>query len=127
MTGLVEDRSRYCQAWAEMMVNIWIEKANALDMSDSGEFVKSFMFEIVKNASGEIDKITHAYNYYGRMVDMGVGRGVKYMDVSSSNRSPKDWYESSYYKSVKTLTEKMAQIYGQEFFAYIKDLASKNQ
>ena len=120
MIGTKEDRAKYCQAWASMMVSIWLEKAREYKIPD-GEFMQSFVYDVRVAASGEIDKIVHAYNYYGRMVDMGVGRGVKFEDRENSNRKPKPWYDDNYYRSVKVLTEKMAQLYGESFLALINE------
>lgn len=120
MTGTKADRVRYCEAWAEMMVNIWLERAKALQIHD-GDFMESFMYDVREGANGEIDKIVHVYNYYGRMVDLGVGNGVKYDDREKSNRKAKEWYGDTYFRSVKVLTEKMAQLYGQNFFSIINE------
>lgn len=119
MTSSPYDRALYCQAWAQMMVEIWVEKAQALDIRDTGDFIESFMYDVRENARGEVDKIVHVYNYYGSMVDMGVGNGVKLDEVEGSNRHPKEWKGDSYWRSVKVLTEKMAQMYGYDFVGRI--------
>ena len=120
MTGTTNDRALYCEAWAKMMVDIWIEKANQYGIH-IGDFVESFMYDVRERSNGEIDKIVHAYNYYGRFTDMGVGNGVPYEKVKSSNRKEKPWHSETYWRSVKVLTDKMAELYGQEFLGYITD------
>ena len=120
MTGTTNDRALYCEAWAKMMVDIWIEKANQYGIH-IGDFVASFMYDVRQRSNGEIDKIVHAYNYYGRFTDMGVGNGVPYENVKSSNRKEKPWHSETYWRSVKVLTDKMAELYGQEFLGYITD------
>ena len=52
---------------------------------------------------------------------MGVGNGVPYENVKSSNRKEKPWHSETYWRSVKVLTDKMAELYGQEFLGYITD------
>lgn len=120
MTGTTEDRARYCEAWAQMMVDIWIEKANQYGIH-IGDFVESFMYDVRERANGEIDKIVHVYNYYGRFTDMGVGNGIPYEKVSGSSRKEKPWHTETYRRSVSVLTNKMAELYGQEFFGYVSD------
>lgn len=120
-TGLVDDRNRYCQAWAEMMISIWAEKMEAQQIKHTGELMDSLTQEVILNARGEVDKITHSFLYYGRMVDMGVGNGVKFDDTPSGRRKPKPWYNEKYISSVKVLTEKIAQLYGEEFTMYLSD------
>ena len=122
MTGIIDDRNRYCQAWAMMMVEIWVEKANAYSIHHPGDLVKSFAYDVYSAAGGEVDKITHAFNYYGRFVDMGVGRGVKYGESAASNRKAKPWNSETYWRSVQVLTEKMAELYGEEFQSYVTHL-----
>jgi len=121
MIGTKADRVQYCEAWAQMMVEIWVEKCIAYNIKDTGEFMESFMYDVREGANGDIDKIVHVYNYYGRMVDMGVGNRVNFDHVKSSNRKPKPWYDDTYWRSVKVLTEKMAELYGQNFFAVINE------
>ena len=119
MTGTSEDRARYCEAWAQMMVDIWLEKANQYDIGHTGDLLKSFTSQVYAAAGGEVDKIVHAYNYYALFVELGVGRGVRYGDAS--NRREKPFKSEAYWRSVKVLTEKMSELYGEEFNAYITE------
>ena len=116
-----------------MMVDIWVEKVNAYGIGDYDKkkkeseddvvsLLKSFEFDVYSAAGGEVDKITHAFNYYGRFVDMGVGRGVKYGESAASNRKAKPWNSETYWRSVQVLTEKMAELYGEEFQSYVSHI-----
>lgn len=124
-TTLTSDRNRYCAAWAQMMVDIWIEKANAMGIR-AGDLTNSFAQDIYMAANGEVDKITHSFLYYGRFVDMGVGRGVPLEKVAESSRTPKPFNSSTYWRSVQVLTEKMAEIYGEEFQVYVSEIFNIN-
>ena len=123
-TTLATDRNRYCEAWAQMMVDIWRERAIAYNVH-AGDLFNSFAQDVVKGANGEVDKITHAFNHYGRFVDMGVGRGVPLEKVESSNRRAKPFYNESYWRSIKVLTQKLAELYGEEFQTLIHDAMRK--
>lgn len=112
----IGNKNEYYRAWAKMMVTIWQDKIAVLKVRDTGELFGSFMTEVVSQSNGDIDKIVYSYNYYGRMVDMGVGRGVTMEDSGSgSGRKKKPWYNKSWYHSVKLLTEKRAELYGEDF------------
>jgi len=106
------NKNEYYRAWAKMMVTIWQDKIAALKVRDTGELFSSFMTEVVAQSGGDIDKITFSYLYYGRMVDMGVRRGVKMED---SGKKGKPWYNKAWYHSIKVMTEKRAELYGEEF------------
>jgi hypothetical protein len=110
------NKNDYYRAWAKMMVTIWQDKIAQLKVRDTGELFSSFLTEVVTQSNGDVDKIVYAYNYYGRMVDMGVGRGVTMADAGTgSGRKRKPWYNKSWYHSIKVLTEKRAELYGEDF------------
>lgn len=116
------DITAYYNAWAQMMVTIWQDKMIAKNIRDTGALLESFKTEVVMSASGDVQKIVHTYLYYGRMVDMGVGRGVPKSEAGSvSGRRPKPWYNKPYYHSIKVLTEKTAALYGQQFQAILME------
>jgi hypothetical protein len=109
---ITEAKNAYYEAWAKMMITIWQDKIIGLGIRDSGDLLTSFVRDLHIQSGGDIGKITHTYLAYGRMVDMGVGRGSP---LGDSGRKQKNWYSKAYYHSVKVLSEKMAQLYGEEF------------
>ncbi len=106
------DKAAYYEAWAKMMVTIWEEKVMIMNIRDTGDLLRSFQYQVIASAGGDIGKIVFTYMYYGRMVDMGVRRGVK---QGQQNTRRKPWYNKPWYHSVKLLTEKTAALYGEEF------------
>jgi hypothetical protein len=112
----------YYRAWAKMMVTIWHDKIAQLKVRDTGALFASFQIEVMSQSGGDIDKMVHSYLYYGRMQDMGVGRGVTKADAGKgSGRKEKPWYNKTYFHSIKVLTEKRAEMYGQEYQAIIHE------
>jgi hypothetical protein len=112
----------YYRAWAQMMVTIWKDKIAILNVRDTGELFASFICEVAIAANGDINKIVFSYNYYGRMVDMGVGRGVTYENAGKdSGRKRKPWYDKAWYHSIMVLTEKQAELYGEEYQLIISE------
>ena len=108
------NKNDYYQAWAKMMITIWQDKIISMGVRASGDLLTSFVTDLHIQSGGDIGKITHTYLAYGRMVDMGVGRGSPLGDENTA-RKRKDWYSKAYFHSVKVLTEKMVQLYGEEF------------
>lgn len=118
---IIDDRNRYCEAWAKMMVDIWQERARGYGVH-VGELMNSFTDDVVRASNGEVDKITHAFNHYGRFVDMGVGRGVPLERVGDTSRKAKPFYSETYFRSIQVLTYKMSELYGEEFQALVNDV-----
>lgn len=106
------DRTAYYEAWAKMMITIWEEKVMMLNVRETGELLRSFQYHVIPNAGGDVAKIEFTYLYYGRMVDMGVRRGIH---QGNREARAKPWYNKPFYHSYRVLSEKTAELYGEEF------------
>ena len=69
------------QAWAKITIIKWKKKLAINKVGNSGALLQSFQYNVLASAQGNVLKITLLFEYYGRFVDMGVGRGVKIGDV----------------------------------------------
>jgi len=83
------------EAWAKIVVERWENKIVRLRIHHSGNLYKSFAVHVFTQANGDPDKIEFAFNYYGKFVDMGVGR--------SGTRKKKPWYSKVFFGQVKQL------------------------
>jgi hypothetical protein len=112
------------EAWAKIVVERWLDKINKLQIKNSHDLMNSFVWEVYRNADGDPQKISFAFHFYGKFVDMGVGKGVSFLDVgilkesrridgdqSHNRRRPKPWYSKTLYSQLKVLTELMADKY----------------
>ena len=63
---------QYERGWSRMMVDIWREKIQQLNISDSGALRASFE-EVV--TTGQVTTIEHKFLQYGLFVAAGVGNG----------------------------------------------------
>jgi hypothetical protein len=101
------------QAWADIVINIWLDKIEKMNIYYSYQLADSFVNHIISQANGDAQKIEFAFNYYGKFVDMGVGRGVTIKDIRAgySNRKPKPWYSMAFYIEVNKLASIMAEKY----------------
>lgn len=103
--------SETVRQWADIVIERWIRRIQQLDIGSTGELLRSLEAHVAVDADGNPEKITFLYLYYGIFTDMGVGRGVKLGDRSST-RTRKPWYSSTFLKEVAVLGRKMAERYG---------------
>ena len=113
------------EAWAKITIIKWKKKLASNKIGDSGTLLKSFKYNVIASAQGNVLKISLIFEYYGRFVDMGVGKGVKIGDVKESaasrklsgkmlgnRRLPKKWYSKTFHAEVMKLSEIFAKEYG---------------
>lgn len=112
------------QAWADITLKNWLEKIKQKKIGQSGDLAKSFSRQLITSANGDVAKIKFAFEYYGVMVDMGVGGGTKIGDVkenmtarrlegkkNGNRRRAKKWKSKSLYADVLALGELMGSKY----------------
>lgn len=103
------------ERWADIVIERWIRKIQALNIGSTGELLRSLQAHVAVDAQGNPAKITFLYLYYGIFTDMGVGRSVKLGQAGQGNkRERKPWYSSVFLKEVNTLGRLMANRYGYE-------------
>jgi hypothetical protein len=113
------------QAWAKITILKWKRKMARMNVSHSGTLLNSFKYNVLASAQGDVLKVTFLFEYYGRFVDMGVGKGVKIGDIKESltsrklsgkmlgnRRRPKKWYSKTFHAEVMKLSELFAKEYG---------------
>lgn len=89
-------------------------------VGDTGDLNYSMLYDL-KSALSDEPRLLHEFNYYGKFVDMGVGRGQKIEDVKTNadlykllkqGRRPKKWFSKTYYAEVQTLVKLLSERYG---------------
>lgn len=102
------------EAWAKIVVERWEQKIERLKIGHSGNLARSFTHHVITQSNGSPEKIEFAFEYYGKFVDMGVGRGVKLADVGTGNnyRKRKPWYSPVFFGQVKEMAKILAEKYG---------------
>jgi len=128
------------EAWAKITIIKWKEKLASNKIGDAGTLLKSFKYNVLASAQGNVLKISLLFEYYGRFVDMGVGKGVKIGDVKESaasrklsgkmlgnRRRPKKWYSKTFHAEVMKLSEIFAKEYGHRgVLAITENLSDKS-
>ena len=123
--SLVMDEKQIADAWAKITIKRWQKKIQGLKIGESGELARSFLYDVVASAQGDVLKIDFAFRYYGKFVDMGVGKGVKIGQVKENQdsrklegkmlgnrRRPKKWYSKTFAAEAMKLGEIMAKEFG---------------
>jgi hypothetical protein len=72
------------EKWAEITVEKWKFSLSKFKLIDAGTLFNSFAYTISNDANNNTALISFAFEYYLRMLDMGVGKGVKLSDVNYS-------------------------------------------
>lgn len=108
---MAENTREIAERWAEIVIERWIRKIQALNIGSTGELLKSLEAHVAVDAQGNPEKITFLYLYYGIFTDMGVGKNVK-LGSEKGNRKKKPWYSSVFLKEVNALGRIMAERYG---------------
>lgn len=137
-----QDKERYLDNWAQLMVNFWTERMDAemVGLSEdsdgsprysSGELRRSFSVALMKQSGGDTAKINHMFNHYGMYLDGGVFPGTKGSGgqnrVSNPNRKPKPWRDKKYWYSQRRLQEKMVELTGQDYLRSISSILRKKE
>jgi hypothetical protein len=99
------------EAWAAIVVERWERKIQQLGIYHTGKLINSFTHYVNTQANGNPDKITFAFEYYGKFVDMGVGRGVKLGAIETSTRTAKPWYSKIFWGQFLKIKEIMVEKY----------------
>jgi hypothetical protein len=97
------------EAWADIVLKEWFKMIERLNIGYSQQLVDSFMAKVLTDASGDPHKVMFAFEWYGRMVDYGVGKHVNLEDRDSmiaaglTKRRPKPWLSDTFYKQLEVL------------------------
>jgi len=111
------------QSWADIVIKKWKEKIIQMEIGSTGQLYDSFVFEIMKGAGGNLEKIDFMFKYYGRFVDMGVGKETFRGNQGEVNttRKPKKWFSPVLYSQAIRLREILGEKYGILGAAVIKE------
>jgi len=123
-------------AWSDFLIERWRKKIHLLGIGYSQHLYESFEKELFFSAGGDMGKIDFSFAYYGKFVEMGVGKGTPLGEVSviatdrrligkdtGNRRRPKKWYTSIFNTEVRKLGFIIAEKYGQKAtFSIVENL-----
>ena len=98
-------KRQLAEEWLKYALENWKSNITKMRVHETGYLFNSFKSQVIEQAGGDKLKITIAYAWYGQMVDMGVGRGVRSGEQkdtatmrrilgkkAGADRKPKRWY-----------------------------------
>ncbi|MCX6305534.1 MAG: hypothetical protein NT040_11250 [Bacteroidetes bacterium] len=111
--------------WAFYTVRIWQEKIRTpYHIGVSGHLENSFSYKLSGHGEDENIRVMFQFLYYGKFVDMGVGRGTDISQVKENRTSrmlqgkmlgnrrvAKKWYSKTLFAETATLKEILAREY----------------
>ena len=76
-------------AWDKITIQLWRKNLARMKIgqNSSGDLNRSFKYKVIAGARGNVERIEFAFNYYGKFLDMGVGKGTKLADRPVSRGS----------------------------------------
>jgi len=95
------------QKWAEITIQKWQFNLVQKNLIYSGDLLRSFEYTVSGEANGNQALISFAFNYYLRMLEMGVGKGRLFGQVSQR----KGLFNKPFYHEVYRLSELVAGMY----------------
>jgi len=108
------------EAWADIVIKEWRMKVSALNISVTYQLVRSFEAHVITAANGDPEKVLFAFEWYGKMLDYGVGKYVTLADrdgmiaAKTTNRIKKPWFSDTFYKQLASLRHILAEKYAQK-------------
>lgn len=113
---LTERQINYEQ-WAEVVIDRFQDNINRKDIGFTGDLFDSFEHNVNTSANGNVSLVSFMFNFYGRFVDMGVGRDTPIGnsgDLGYTPRKRKEWFGRQLWFEVQKLSEVLARIYGKQ-------------
>jgi len=111
------------KAWAEIVLRIWEDKLTKLKVNSSYSLINSLKLHVITAANGDPTMVVFFFNYYGKYVDMGVGKGIpaSARSVVAFKRKSKPWFSKTFYSQVIRFSELYAQKYARKASLIIVD------
>jgi len=94
------------EKWAQITIEKWQWNLVSKNLVYSGDLLRSFTSQVYADAAGDSMMISFAFNYYLKMLDMGVGKGVSFEETGrESGRKKYKVYSSTTYSQIMRLLE----------------------
>lgn len=125
------DRNQVISDWAKFTTERLSRSMIRRRVGITGNLNFSLMYSLISGLSGDLAGTKHEFLYYGRFVDMGVGRGQKIESVKSNGeiialtgqgRKPKRWLSKTYFAEVAELSHLLGEKYGENIMDIVKEV-----
>lgn len=99
------------QKWAEITIAKWEFAVIKNKKVDTSNLLNSFTSSVSADAQNNKAMISFAFNYYLRMIDMGVGKGKKLNETGTFKRKKHPVYNKIFYAEIQRLGELLTNYY----------------
>ncbi len=114
-------REQVIHQWADFVIRIWQQKVVSFGIKQGSALARSFTNTIFANAGGDTAKIQYAFNWYGKLADMGVGRGTTIAQVGATGRQKYPWLSTTFLLEVRKLANMIAALNAGEASVFITE------
>lgn len=123
MVNKVPTQKELAEQWSEITILRWKERMKELKIGHTGALENSFGYSVMLDQFLGIKKIDLGFLFYGKFVDMGVGKGLGIESVKDNrsrwaaaagdkiNRRAKKWYSPVFHREYNILNEKLQEYY----------------
>jgi hypothetical protein len=134
------DLRKKVEEWADITIQKFQKSIRKQGIGVSNELIDSFTKQVITYRD-EMVAMLIKFKFYGRLRDMGVGRGISAFErtgnaadrrgaraganVSYVNRKPKKWYNKTKTAQLYRLREILGEDIGREATSYINDAFNK--
>jgi hypothetical protein len=107
--------------WAEITIERLQKQIRNKKIGATGSLNNSLIYKLKSLAGTGVSSVNLEFNYYGKFLDMGVGRGQKIEGVKSNRdmyaligggRKPKKWFSKTAYGEQIALGKILSNKYG---------------
>lgn len=132
---LALERKKTIEYWARYTVSDEQKSIRKFGIGHSHALISSLGYKTLEDAD-EIKAVELTLNYYGKFVDMGVGRGWKLEDISGNRmmygaiglkgRRAKKWLGKVVYTNIASLRHILMERYKEDSVNIVKEGLSNN-
>ncbi len=107
------------EKWAKYTVEKFEFAVAKYKLKNTGKLLNSFLYQVSQDADGKTAMISFAFQYYLRMIDMGVGRGTtrdsrQERSEMGKRRKKRPVYNKIFWSELSRLNELLQEYYKKE-------------
>ncbi|WP_297101786.1 hypothetical protein [uncultured Draconibacterium sp.] len=108
--------------WAKITIKLWQERLQNYKIGDSGKLAQSFYHHVNREANGDKSYVLFAFEYYGKMVEWGVGKGVTIANRghTQTTREKKPWFSDVFFKRLDIIKNEMVKSMSRDALLFVK-------
>ena len=135
-SNLSAERAQLISDWARFAIERLQKNIDKFKIGVTGSLKYSLLYALKSVADGDIGSVQILFNYYGKFVDMGLGKGVKIESVSSnsemysaagkSHRKPKKWLSKTLYGEINQLQLLLLKNYSEQVPNIVRESIQQN-